>query len=148
MITILAGDNWFALKSELDKAVTAFRAKYGGLAIERIYAPDVEINNILGAVGGMSLFSEDRMVIISDLAANKAASADIEKILGGVGDNTHLVLIESSLDKRSAYYKTLKKQKNFKEFSDLAEMGRRLRLAGGGKDLHGRRRIFDSAGGT
>lgn len=121
MITVLAGSNWFALKDELDKLVQDFRDKHGDLAIERIYAPDTNIAEILTSLGGVSLFAADKMVILTEVSGNKDAADKLDKILESVGEGTSLIIVEKVLDKRSVYYKSLKKLNNFQEFNELSE---------------------------
>ena|SRR3989344_828358 len=121
MITVLAGSNWFALKDELDKLVQDFREKHGDLAIERIHAPDTNIAEILTSLGGVSLFTADKMVILTEVSGNKDVADKLDKILESVSERTSLIIVEKVLDKRSVYYKSLKKLNNFQEFNELSE---------------------------
>lgn len=121
MISILLGSNWFAIKQELDRIVSDFEKKHGSLAIERLYAPEAEKDTIFTVAGARSLFSEDRLVIMTDLSRNKAAAEEIDSLISSIDDSTVAVLVENSLDKRSVYYKTLKKLPGFKEFNELSD---------------------------
>ncbi len=121
MITVLTGKNWYRIKSELDAIVRNFRTDHDDLAVERINGPEASLADIFGAVSGVSLFAADKLVVITDLSANKEAVEKIEKITDSVAESTWLVLVESVVDKRSVYYKFLKKLDNFSEFNELSE---------------------------
>lgn len=121
MITVLAGNNWFRIKQELGEAIAAFRKEHGDLAIERVNGSEVTWAEIMSAVSGLSLFSEDKLVVITDLFSNKEAKDKISSLIELASKSTELILVDTSLDKRSAYYKTLKKLPNFKEYNELSE---------------------------
>lgn len=121
MVTALVGTNWYGLKHALDDLVSQFQAKHGDMAIEKIYAPDVSYNDIAGALESVSLFVSTKMVVVTDISGNKETVEKISELLKKVDDSTNFVIVESSVDKRSSYYKTLNKLDNFREFSELNE---------------------------
>jgi DNA polymerase-3 subunit delta len=121
MVKILAGTNWHALKESLDTLTSDFVNEYGEMALERIDAADSSYEQILGAVESLPFLSAKKMVVVEDLSKNTQASEAVEILLERAGDTTDLVIVEGKLDKRSAYYKFLKKQPSFHEYNELNE---------------------------
>lgn len=121
MIKILVGNNWYGIKSALDEEVQGFLAENSDINIERFYGPDDEINNIKAALSSVSLFSDKKLVIVEQLSAHKETTENLEDFLKlAEGDNL-LIIVESNIDKRSSYYKNLKKLEGFSEFNELDE---------------------------
>ncbi len=120
-IVTLTGSNSFALRAALQKRVKDFVGEEGDLALERSEGEAVEFTQLLEAVQSLPFLANKKMVVVRDLGANKAASEKIEQILDSCNDTTDLVLHETKLDKRSSYYKILKKRTDFMEFNELDE---------------------------
>lgn len=121
MIISLVGTNWFGVKSELEKLASTFVHEHGDLALERIDAGDVSYEQILGAIESLPFLASKKMVVLSELSTNKDASEKLDKLIERAGDTTDLVILESKLDKRSVYYKQLKKLTEFHEYNELDE---------------------------
>jgi len=119
MVWCFTGLNTFLLQSSLQTIQSDFRSKYGDFAIEKIDVSDTSVGNILDILGAMPFLTERRLVIMHGLVANKLATEHIQKILEGVSEQTDVIFVEPKLDKRSALYKTLKKQTDFKEFLQI-----------------------------
>ena len=87
---------------------------------EVIEAENLTANDMASVFLGVSLFGESRKILVKDLSANKECW---DMVPNFAADCTHdIILLESKLDKRSATYKGLSKDKKveFKEFA-LAE---------------------------
>jgi DNA polymerase III delta subunit len=121
MIKVFVGNNWFGIKSALDLEINKFLKTGDSLNIERFYGPDSEPNDINAAIDSVSLFSDNKLVIVDQLSAHKEIQENIDDFLQKVGDETTLIIIEPNIDKRTAYYKNLKKLDGFKEFNELDE---------------------------
>jgi len=67
--------------------------------------------------------TERKMVVLAEPGKQKAFSEHIDDILKNIADTTDLIIIEPKLDKRLSYYKTLKKNTDFREFGDLDANG-------------------------
>lgn len=125
MITILCGENDWALKQAADSILENFQKKYGDLAIERLEGEDTTLDQAISAVNNLPFLAESKLVVLRRASENPELSTNIDRLLSAVNDTNQLLLIEGKLDKRSLYYKSLKKQPGFKEFmnksvSDLA----------------------------
>jgi DNA polymerase III delta subunit len=64
-----------------------------------------------------------KMVVLQAPGLNKQFAENVEKLLAELPETTDLIIVEPKLDKRGVYYKFLKKQKGFQEFSELDERG-------------------------
>lgn len=121
MIHVLVGSNWFGIKSDLDKIVNEFKTKNGDLNIERFDGNEDEQSVFEASLNSVSLFAEEKLVIIENLSNYKKLAEELNKFLDTVDQATILVIVEKQIDKRSSYYKNLKKLAGFKEFNELNE---------------------------
>ena len=111
MIKIFYGDDRVKARAMADKLL--------GDSYEVIEAESLTRADMDSVFLGASLFGETRNILIKSLAENKECWAMLPKY----ADTTHtIILLENSVDKRSATYKELAKIKSveFKEFR-LAE---------------------------
>lgn len=72
-----------------------------------------------GIFGGMTLFSEQRLVIIRDLSAQKSLWSELPMWLEQASDTTDIYLVEATVDKRTKTYKWLQKHANVVECAAL-----------------------------
>ena len=110
MITILTGENSFAITHELQEIARSF----DGTA-ERFDGSELELRQLPDLLMGVSLFSEKRLVIIRGLSQNKAVWDVFGDWLDKVSDDINLVLVEPKLDKRTRTYKELQKVADIRE---------------------------------
>jgi len=123
MIITLTGNNSFLLKTELDRLVNEFLEEHGDLALERLDGEEVEFDRIQESVTSLPFLASKKMVVVRDLSQNKQAAEQIEQIIGAAGADTDLILYESVVDKRTAYFKTLKSKTQLEEFNELDAHG-------------------------
>lgn len=121
MIQILTGNNSFLIRSRLVEIKSKFSEKYGNDGIEEYQAENIPNEQLAPLLTSSSLFSANRLIIIKNLSENKVLSEIFAELIDKVPQETSLVLIEANLDKRTAYYKSLKKQKGFEELKELSE---------------------------
>lgn len=123
MIAILTATNGFLLRSELKRLVAAFVSEHGDMALERLDGEEASFERIQEALQSLPFLASKKMVVLQSPGANKQFADAAEKLLTELPEATELVIVEPKLDKRSAYYKFLKKQKGFQEFGELDERG-------------------------
>jgi DNA polymerase-3 subunit delta len=121
MTTTLTGTNWFGVKEKLDKLAGDFVKEYGDLALEKLDGSEATYNQILGSIESLPFLASKKMVIIQDFSVNKQAAESLKELLDRLPETTDLIIVESKLDKRSVYYKALKKLTDFQEFNQLDE---------------------------
>jgi len=116
MIVVLTGANNFLLRKQLREQVNAFVDEHGDLALERLDGETVDFNRVHEALSSVPFLSSKKMVILSDASSNKALTEHIDELLASADETTDFIIVEAKLDKRSVYYKSLKKQKNYNEY--------------------------------
>ena len=113
MISVLTGSNDYARRL----ASRQLRADFSGEA-EQYDGPELTREQLLDLTQGTTLFSNERLIIITNLSANKSLWPELDTLLGKVSNSTHLVLNEAELDKRSKAYKWLQKNADMRVFEE------------------------------
>jgi DNA polymerase III subunit delta len=121
MIITFTGSNNFLLKAEVDRLVADFVEEQGDLALERVDGEEAEMNRISEALTSLPFLATKKLVVLRSPSAQKQFAEKIEQILKDVPETTDVLIVEPKLDKRSVYYKTLKKLTDFKEYNELDE---------------------------
>ncbi|HTE22378.1 MAG TPA: DNA polymerase III subunit delta [Candidatus Limnocylindria bacterium] len=121
MITTLTGANSFLLRHELNQLISDFVAEYTDMGLERLDGEEVSYDRMREALESLPFLASKKLVVLRSPGANKEFTEKAPELLSNVGDMTDVVIVEPKLDKRLAYYKFLKKNSEFKEFSDLDE---------------------------
>lgn len=121
MITVVSGENRFLVQQHMRRTVDPFIAEHGDLAVERIDANEASYDDIRAAVESLPFLVSKKLVIVNNLSQNKEAAEKFDELKELASDTTDLFIVEAKLDKRGAYYKKLKKQKEFTEYAELDE---------------------------
>lgn len=119
MIITLAGNNFYSIKRRIDELTSKFVKEHGELAVDKIDAEEAEPAAILEAVQGLPFLASRKLVVIRNLSANKPAAEQIEQIISSAGDGTDVIFYEPSPDKRTVFYKVLKRQTELQEYNEL-----------------------------
>lgn len=123
MIVTLTGTNSFGLKRELDSLVAAFLADHDEMGLERVDGEEVEFDRLSEALTSLPFLVSKKLVILRSPSANKKFAEQAGKLLAEVPETTDVVIIETKLDRRSAYFKLLKKSTDYREFPELDANG-------------------------
>ncbi|HSW65948.1 MAG TPA: DNA polymerase III subunit delta [Bacillota bacterium] len=123
MVVTLTGANDFACLSELKRLTASFIAAHGDFAVERYDGDEDGAARMRESITSMPFLTERKLVLLQEPSKQKAWAEHITDALKDVAESTDLVIIEPKLDKRLSYYKTLKKDTEFKEFSELDAQG-------------------------
>ena len=116
MIQLLFGDNAFEIEQLVRKMVDSFSGE-----AEKVDGSSLELNQLPGLLMGATLFAERRLIIISGLSAQKELWGQLTTWLERLSDDTQLILIEPSVDKRTKTYKWLQKNAQSKECVQLRD---------------------------
>lgn len=111
MITWLVGENSF----EVREAVQALADNFTG-PLERVDGAELRLLDLPDLLMGVSLFSLERLIIISNISTNTAVWEKLPDWLPRVNDDIHLVFVDAKPDKRTTSYKALKAAASVKEF--------------------------------
>lgn len=120
---VLTGENSFALQQVLDAQVSAFIAEYGDIAVERLSGDEASFERLQESLQSSPFLAAKKLVVIRNPSVNKQFAEGIEKLLDGLPETTDVLLVEPKIDKRSSYYKFLKKKTDLQEFAELDENG-------------------------
>ncbi len=123
MTITLTGENSFGLQQELRQLANDFVREHGDLALERLDGEEVEFGKIREALTGLPFLAGKKLVVLRAPSANKQFVEAAEQLFGEVPETNDVVLVEPKLDKRTAYYKYLKQQTDFREFPALDQLG-------------------------
>ncbi len=152
MITTLTGTNSFLLRMELDKLTQAFVVEQGEMGLEKLDGEEAEFERLQEALTSLPFLARRKMVVLRAASANKRFIEQAEDLLKELPKSTELVLVEPKLDKRTAYYKLLKKQTDFREFAELDNehlahwLVEQAKLAGGSLSTSDARLLIDRVG--
>jgi len=119
MVVTLTGSNDFARNRELRQLVEAFVAEHTDMAVERFDGEETDAARMRESAASLPFLTTRKLVILREPGKQKAFAEHITEVLADVADSTDLVIVEPKLDKRLAYYKTLKKSTDFREFTEL-----------------------------
>ena len=119
MIITLTGSNGYLLKDELKRLVDLFVAEYSGMGLDRIDGEEAEYDRIREALESLPFLASKKLVVLRAPSANKEFVDKVEQLLGTLPETTDVILHEPKLDKRSSYYKYLKKNTEFMEFNEM-----------------------------
>ncbi|HEX5744069.1 MAG TPA: DNA polymerase III subunit delta [Candidatus Saccharimonadales bacterium] len=118
MITVLTGDNGFALERGLDELVAPYVAEHGDLGLERIDGRETDAGGVREAITNMPLLAARKMLVFKGLGANKQVVEQVEQLFDDIPETTDVVIVEPRFDKRLNYYKFLKKRADLREFNE------------------------------
>lgn len=107
------------LHAELDTLVRQFLDEHGDMALERLDGEEATYERLQEALQSLPFLASKKMVILRAGSANKQFVERAESLLKELPESTDLILLEPKLDKRSSYYKLVKKVTDFKEFPEL-----------------------------
>jgi len=123
VVVTLTGANDFLRKAELKKLAADFVAAHTEMAVERFDGDEAAVARMRESLASLPFLTERKLVILDELSQQKAFIESIDDILKDVADTTDLIILEPKLDKRLAYYKTLKKTTDFRDFIELDDNG-------------------------
>jgi len=117
MIITICGNNAHELKRRLGQLTNDFISQHGELAVEKLDGEEIEPQAVIDAAQSLPFLAQKKLIVVRSLGANKQAADNIEQILSSVGASTDLIFYEPSIDKRTVYFKVLKKQTELEEYS-------------------------------
>ena len=137
MIATLAGTNSFLLRHELNQRINAFVAEHGDMALEKLDGEEAAFDRLREALESLPFLAGRKLVVLRSPSANKEFAEKAVDLLQGVPETTDVIIVESKPDKRTAYYKFLKKSSDYHEYNELDETGLSKWLTQTAKDQGG-----------
>src|SRR3989344_7820686 len=120
MIITITGTNTFLVQTELKKLTSEFDKKYGDMAVERLDGEEASYEKLAESLQSPAFLSPAKLVIIKNPSQNKQFGEKFESLLSTIPENIEVILVESKLDKRTAFYKILQKKTDFREYVELS----------------------------
>ena len=119
----LTGENSFMLRAELTQLVQQFLDEHGDMALERLDGEESSFERMQEALQSLPFLASKKMVVLRAPSLNKQFTENAERLLKELPESTDLILVEPKLDKRSSYFKLVKKVTDFREFTELDRNG-------------------------
>ncbi len=120
MIKIITGKNDFLRTQALKSSMSEFSIQYGDLGVERINCPEVEYKDIYNSITSLPFLVERKLIVLYEPSKNTDFIDKLANIDALISGSIDVIIYEPNLDKRSSYYKEIKKLPNFMEYSDLS----------------------------
>jgi DNA polymerase-3 subunit delta len=119
VVTVLTGENSFMLQAELHRLVAEFVAEHTDMALEQLDGEEAEFDRLREALQSLPFLASKKLVVLRSPSANKQFVEAVQDLLAELPETTDVIIVEPKLDKRQSYYKFLKKQPGFHEFSQM-----------------------------
>ena len=119
MIYLIVGTNAYRVQYELQRLVKSL-----GVRPEKIDASSLDLNKLADTVRGLSLFQEQRLIVIERLSERKDLWDKLGEWASDIAVETYLVLIEPRPDKRTKTFKILQKTAKLVEAMPLTDRQR------------------------
>lgn len=103
--------------------VADFEARYGDMSVERIDADEVTFDYMVAAVQSVPFLCERKLVVLRGSSLNKEFTEKFEDFLAAASESTDILITESKIDKRTAFYKQLQKKTDFHVYKELDAVG-------------------------
>lgn len=107
------------LQHELRRIVSSFVAEHTDMALEQFDGEEAEFDRMREALQSLPFLASKKLVVLRAASANKQFTEATESLITELPETTDLVIVEPKLDKRTAYYKFLKKHTEMAEYNEL-----------------------------
>lgn len=119
MIYALTGPNSFMLQERKRELIRAFVDEFGDMGLEQLDGEESSIERIREALESLPFLASKKLVVLHQPSLNKDFMELHKSLLDSLPESTDLIIVESKLDKRSSYFKYLKKLNGFEECKEL-----------------------------
>lgn len=116
-LKILSGDNSYDRDWALSEIIKSSKA--AGFSVEKVEGDGLSLEGFADLAGGISLFSQKRLVIIKRLSENNLIWQKLPELIERISSDNKLVLVENKLDKRTKLYKDIAKLADIEEYKNL-----------------------------
>lgn len=119
MITTITGPNDLARREAIEAATAAHIAEYGDMALEKLDGAEDSVERMVESAQSLPFLCPKKLVILREPSKQKTFIDHVDEIIAASDEATDIIIDEPKLDKRSSYYKKLRKETDFKEFGEL-----------------------------
>ena len=121
MITVLTGENAYLLQAELRQRIADFVVEYTDMGLEQLDGEEVSYDRMREALESLPFLASKKLVLLRSPSANKQFIEKAADLLANVAETTDVIIVEPKPDKRTSYYKFLKKSADVKDFPQMDE---------------------------
>ncbi len=115
MIYAIAGNNNYLIRKASSTLIDDFLKDNQEHNLIKFDCSETSFEQIIGSISNVSLFGEKQLVVLVSPQQNDDLIEGLDLLIGK-SDNSDVLIIYDSVDKRSKLYKTLKKESQFQEF--------------------------------
>ncbi len=121
MIAVILGQNSFAIEQQISSLIKKFIDSGGEeQQISKIWVDaSTQIDDLLIEIQNISIFAPKKMTILRDICSNDELIDKIDNFISAANQDSWLVVLDPSLNKRSKLLKKLPKQTVFLEANQL-----------------------------
>jgi DNA polymerase-3 subunit delta len=119
MIAVITGNNDLLRGEYLQKKISEFIKKNGDFSVEKITSENSDFNTIKSSMSSLPFLVSKKLIVLYEPGNLKEFGEYLEEILKMVSDDVDVIIYEPNIDKRTTYFKKLKKIDNFNEFTKL-----------------------------
>ena len=120
MIFFFYGPNAYMRNEQLGQMIAQYTKKTGSdIGLERINGATTKPETLRADIMAVPFLTTSRLVIIEDVAANKAIAPKLAELMAMVPSTTVVVFVEREVDQRTIAFKELKKADKVMKFDPL-----------------------------
>lgn len=123
MVKCYVGENAAARLAAVQKLVEDFLAQYGDMAVERLDAAEVDFARLKEAVQSAPFLVEKKLIVINSPSQSKDLAEHFEQLFDSISESSDVLLTDDKLDKRTQFFKYLKKHADLVEFVEMDAAG-------------------------
>jgi len=122
MLSILYGENSFAIAQQKRQIIEHYLLESGNeLGLERFDAT-VEPQSLWQSITAQPFLVASKLVVVTEPSQSSDLAEFLLSKFDAIPETTHLLIVETKLDKRTQYYKSIKKNPAAQEFNQLNEV--------------------------
>jgi len=121
MIYVISGNNDLQRSLAIKKFTLDFVAKHGDFSVEHANLENLNYPEIISLVSSLPFLVERKLIVLEEPGLIKEFTESFDEFMEVTNDSIDVLIYEPKIDKRSSYFKKLKKLPNFSEYSVLSE---------------------------
>jgi len=119
MVTLLTGDNEFAIAHEQKQIIDHYLAEYDAYGLEKLDAEELDLSRLRDAVMQMPFLVNKKLVILYKPFVSKLVVELFSELSDDIPVEIDVLLVDAKADKRTKLYKQLSASKLVKEYPAL-----------------------------
>lgn len=117
-VYLLCGVEKFLIRSTKQELRTAIRAGGDDMNYSYFEGKGISVSEVIGMAETMPFFSDRRLIVIENSGFFKTSQTELAEYLENISNTSHIIFVESDIDKRGKMYKTVKKHGHIAEIGE------------------------------